>query len=76
MSFGISGSQGFEMTFRSIDLDLAGLQRVDVGTVDWIARLNFAARRTGIRLRLRNVDQALAGLICFCGLAEVLGLEP
>jgi ABC-type transporter Mla MlaB component len=57
-------------------LDLAGLQRVDVGTVDWIARLNYAARRTGIRLRLKNVNQALAGLICFCGLAEALGLEP
>ena len=50
----------------------------DLGTVHTLAMLQLAARRSGVRLRLRltRVPRELEELIIFVGLAEVLGLEP
>ena len=48
----------------------------DLGTVESLARLQLAARRCGLELRLRRVPRELEELITFVGLAEVLGLEP
>jgi aromatic ring hydroxylase len=48
----------------------------DLGTVDRLARLQLAARRCGVELRLRHVSKELEELIIFVGLAEALGLEP
>ena len=48
----------------------------DLGTVDRLARLQLAARRSGVEVRLAHVPAELAELITFVGLAEALGLEP
>jgi hypothetical protein len=48
----------------------------DLGTVESLARLQLAARRCGLELRLRRVPRELEELITFVGLAEALGLEP
>ena len=48
----------------------------DLGTVESLARLRLAARRSGVELRLRHVPSELRELITFVGLAEVLGVEP
>ena len=49
----------------------------DLGTVESLARLQLAARRSGLHLRLRHVPNELRELITFVGLAEVLlGVEP
>jgi hypothetical protein len=48
----------------------------DLGTVESLARLQLAARRSSARLRLTRVPRELEELIIFVGLAEVLGLEP
>ena len=48
----------------------------DLGTVDALARLRLAARRSGLELRLGHVPDELRELITFVGLAEALGLEP
>ena len=58
-----------------IDLDASGFAP-DVATVDALARLQLAARRAGRRLRLRKAPDELVELITFCGLDEVLGVEP
>ena len=48
----------------------------DLGSVDRLARLQLAARRNGLDLRLTRVPAELEELITFVGLAEALGLEP
>jgi hypothetical protein len=48
----------------------------DLGTVDALARLRLAARRSGLEFRLTRVPKELRELIIFVGLAEALGLEP
>jgi hypothetical protein len=48
----------------------------DLGTVESLARLQLAARRCGVELRLAHVPDELRELITFAGLAEVLGVEP
>lgn len=45
---------------------------VDVVTVDALARLQLAARRTGVRVRLRNASGELTDLARLMGLADVL----
>ena len=47
----------------------------DLGTVESLARLQLAARRCGLELRLTRVPAELEELITFVGLAEALGLE-
>jgi len=48
----------------------------DVGTVGALARLQLAARRAGVDLRLRVASQELRELIAFLGLDEALRVEP
>jgi hypothetical protein len=48
----------------------------DLGTVDVVARLQLAARRSGLELRFTHVPEDLRELITFVGLAEALRLEP
>jgi hypothetical protein len=48
----------------------------DLGTVDAFARLQLAARRSGLELRLQHVSDELRELIAFLGLDDALRLEP
>lgn len=64
------------MVFRTITLDCACWTHINAGTVDGIARLHLATRRSGIRLRLENASYWLVDLIDFCGLGEVLRIQP
>ena len=48
----------------------------DLRSVERLARLQLAARRNGLELRLTRVPAELEELITFVGLAEALGLEP
>jgi ABC-type transporter Mla MlaB component len=51
--------------------DVRGL-RPDAVTVDALARLQLAARRSGRRVRLRNASAELLELVRFMGLRDVL----
>jgi ABC-type transporter Mla MlaB component len=44
----------------------------DAVTVEALARLQLAARRTGCQVRLRNATPALLDLVAFMGLTDVL----
>ncbi|MBD0291506.1 MAG: STAS domain-containing protein [Thermoleophilia bacterium] len=44
----------------------------DAVTVDALARLQLAARRTGCRVRLRHASRELRELVAFMGLTDVL----
>jgi len=64
------------MAVRGFVLDCGSLESPDCATIDEIARLQLAARRCGLELRLRNANDSLLDLIGFAGLAGVLRLEP
>ena len=51
--------------------DVRGVEP-DAVTVEALARLQLAARRTGCRVRLRNASSELLELVTFMGLSEVL----
>ena len=51
--------------------DVSGVEP-DAVTVDALARLQLAARRTGCQVRLRNASEALLELVAFMGLGDVL----
>lgn len=51
-------------------------RRVDARALDTLARLHLAARRRGWALRIDDAPPALRELAAFCGLDDVLGLEP
>jgi hypothetical protein len=51
-------------------------QRPDLGCVDRLARLQLAARRSGMRLVVRDPHPNLGGLLELCGLSGQIGLEP
>jgi ABC-type transporter Mla MlaB component len=51
--------------------NVAGLP-TDAVTVDALARLQLAARRTGCSIRLRNASPELCELVAFMGLADVV----
>jgi hypothetical protein len=51
--------------------DVRGVEP-DAVTVDALARLQLAARRTGCRVRLRNASGPLLELVSFMGLEHVL----
>ncbi len=63
------------MTIGTVILDCARLNEPNAGTIDGIARLQLAARRNAVGLRLENANNSLLELIDFCGLAEVLRVE-
>jgi gamma-glutamyl:cysteine ligase YbdK (ATP-grasp superfamily) len=48
----------------------------DLETIDALARLQVAARRLGLELRLCDPPAELRQLVEFVGLAEVLLVEP
>jgi ABC-type transporter Mla MlaB component len=48
----------------------------DAVTVDALARLQLAARRTGCQVRLRNASDELLELLSFMGLRDVLPDGP
>ena len=56
--------------------DISAVADPDVGTVADLARLHLAARRLDLDVVLRNTSVALAELIEFVGLTEVLCVEP
>jgi hypothetical protein len=47
----------------------------DASTVDALARLQLAARRAGVDLRLRHATRELRELLAFAGLEEALRVE-
>jgi anti-anti-sigma regulatory factor len=47
----------------------------DLATIEALARLQLAARRAGIELRLRNVSAELRELLALVGLDDALGVE-
>ncbi len=51
--------------------DVSGVD-VDAVTVDALARLQLAARRTGCTVRLQNASSELLDLVAFMGLRDVL----
>ena len=51
--------------------DVAGVE-CDVVTVDALARLQLAARRSGCQVRLRDASDELLELVEFMGLTDVL----
>ena len=48
----------------------------DLASADRLARLQLAAGRLGMELRLRRPRPELRALLTLIGLAEVLGVEP
>ena len=62
------------MAPTEIVLDLSPAA-ADVETLDALARLQLAARRAGLELRLRRASPELAELIAFAGLDAVLRVE-
>nr|WSW67200.1 STAS domain-containing protein [Streptomyces sp. NBC_00995] len=58
-----------------VDCDVGGVERPDLATVEAIARLSLAARRSGgRRLRLLGTPSDLQVLLDLVGLADVVGL--
>jgi ABC-type transporter Mla MlaB component len=51
--------------------DVAGVEPT-AGSVDALARLQLAAKRTGCQVRLRNASPDLRALVDFLGLRDVL----
>ena len=47
----------------------------DAAAIDALARLQLAARRLGLELRLRHASSELQCLLAFVGLSEVLRIE-
>jgi hypothetical protein len=60
---------------RTIACDLGGVV-ADADTIDALARLQLAAQRLGLDLRLRHASGELRELVAFAGLEDVLRLEP
>ena len=61
------------MVVGPISLDCARLHTPDAATIHGIARLQLAARRCGVSLRLENASDSLIELLDLCGLAMPLG---
>jgi hypothetical protein len=59
------------MTARRLDCDVDGLEPT-LGSIDALARVQLAARRSGLELRLRHASRDLLGLIELVGLTDAL----
>jgi len=59
---------------RRRTLDLSGIERPDLVTVDALARVVLVARRTRRDLRLVGATPRLRALLTLVGLADVLGV--
>ncbi len=55
--------------------DLKALARVDLATVEALARLQLTARRAGRQIRLRHASADLQALLVLTGLSEVFPLD-
>jgi hypothetical protein len=55
---------------------LVGEEAPDLVTVDRLARLQLALRRSGGRMRLDEVSEALQGLLDLTGLSREVGGQP
>ena len=64
------------MGSAKIRLDCGPLTAPTAATIEQIARLQLAARRQNCSLELKDANPCLLELIGFCGLGEVLGVEP
>ncbi len=53
-------------------LDVAGIVHPDLGTVEALARIQLAARRSGNEVRLRGAGEELRALLSLAGLLDVL----
>jgi hypothetical protein len=53
-----------------------GTVKPDVHTIDALARLQLAAGRLGLDVRLRHASADLQDLIALAGLRDVLRVEP
>ncbi len=60
---------------RRLSCDVRALP-ADAAAVDALARLQLAAKRVGLELRLRHASAELCCLIECTGLEEVLRVEP
>jgi len=56
--------------------DVGHLARIDLGTVDVLARLALIARRRGCRFSVRDAPPDLRALLALAGLAEILPCAP
>ena len=56
---------------KTATCDVAGVP-ADAVTVDALARLQVAARRTGCSIRLQNASPELRELVAFMGLGDVV----
>jgi hypothetical protein len=66
---------GLDIDMETLTCDVRGLE-ADAAAVDALARLQLAVRGIGAELRLCHASAELRCLLVFCGLEEVLGLEP
>jgi hypothetical protein len=78
----VSGADGSRAIVLVVDGDvevaswpLERPPRLDLSVVDSLARLQLAARRLGLSIRLRNPCAELCALIALAGLADALPLE-
>jgi hypothetical protein len=62
-------------THCAIVCDASALE-ADLASADRLARLQLAAKRMGLELRLRRPPVELRALLTLVGLAEALGVEP
>lgn len=54
----------------------AGALTPDPGSIELLALLRLAARRSGARFEVRAASSELCDLLAFLGLSQVLGVEP
>jgi hypothetical protein len=59
-----------------VGCDVSRITVADRHALEALARLQLAARRLGATIHLRNASPALADLIEFAGLADVLVVDP
>jgi hypothetical protein len=64
------------MARRVVVLNLSGMGRADLETVDALARLGLVVRRCGSALLIENAADDLADLLRLAGLDRELGLRP
>ncbi|MDQ4035006.1 MAG: STAS domain-containing protein [Chloroflexota bacterium] len=59
-----------------LDCDVGRIGYPDADTLNGLARLQLAARRTGRAVRLRHASDELHGLLALAGLCDVVGVCP
>jgi ABC-type transporter Mla MlaB component len=59
-----------------LECDVGSLGHPDADTLNGLARLQLAARRTGRQVHLRHASDELHGLLALVGLCDVVGVCP